>query len=276
MAFQFNARTVAPQVALDPVPEGWYKVVIDKSNVKPTRDGQNGMIELQCKIIEGQFQTRVLYYNLNLWHNNATTVEIAYKQLSAICHVVGQYDINAPDNAPADNYLPMLHNVPFMVHAVVTQGERGPINNIRGLKDTMGNDPGKGGQAPQQTAQQFPQGGTAPGAWQGGAPAPRGAPRPPAGQWTTAAPQPAGAPFPGQPGLAPGQPMPPAPAPSQPFPGQPYPPQPAPAPTPPQMPGQPQWGGVAPGAPQQPPQAAPQWPGQPGAPGQAPAWGGPR
>lgn len=137
----FDARTVAPQVGLDPVPEGWYKTVVTKSNNKAVSTGNGGMLELILTIIEGPFQGRILYWNLNLYNTNQQAVEIAYKQLSALCHVIGQF--NVQDNGAPDMVVPLLHNSPFMAHAVVSQGTNGPINNIKAVKDINGNDPGK-------------------------------------------------------------------------------------------------------------------------------------
>lgn len=155
--FSFDARTVAPQTALEPVPVNWYKVVITKSNVKPTKNDVNqAYLELVMTIIEGQFKDRQLYVNLNIFNQSQQAVEIAYKQLSAICHVVGQYNVQAQQNAP-DNTTPMLHNIPFMAYVVVGTGTNGPNNNVKGFKDIAGNDPGKQGQ--NQGGTQQPQGG---------------------------------------------------------------------------------------------------------------------
>ena len=154
----FDARTVQPQVGIDPVPEGWYKCVVVKSNNKAVSTGNGGMLELQLQIIEGQFQNRVIYWNLNLYNTNAQAVEISYKQLSALCHVIGQYQIQ--DTNTPDNMVPALHNIPFFAHAIIAQGNQGAINNIKGVRDINGNDPGKAG-APQGG----PQGGAGPAAW---------------------------------------------------------------------------------------------------------------
>jgi len=190
----FNARTVQPYVSNEPVPDGWYKVVIAKSNIKPTASGKSGLLELVLQIIEGQFQNRQIYYNLNVFNESMQASEIAYKQLSAISHVINVYDLQ--DQDVKDTTVPMIHNIPFMVHAVIAQGTNGPINNIRGVKDINGNDPGKSGgqpmnQAPQQGAWQGggqPQGGPGPG-WQGNA-SPQGGGAPSSGpSWSSGAPQ---------------------------------------------------------------------------------------
>lgn len=171
----FDARTVQPAMTLEPVPGGWYKVIIRKSNIKPTQKGDGGFLELQCEVVEGQHANRILYWNLNLFNPSEAAVEIARKTLSAICHVIGRFDVQ--DQQIQDSATPMLHNVPFFVLVNVEQGTKGPINNMRGCKDLNGNDPGK--QA------------------MGAAPAaPMGAPAGP--QWAQAAPAaaPAAAPIP--------------------------------------------------------------------------------
>jgi hypothetical protein len=283
VGWTFDARTVAPSVGgPDPVPDNWYKVVVDKSTIKPTRDAANNMLELQLKIIEGQFNGRTVYWNLNLFHTTSqAAVEMAYKALSAISHVTGQFQLAAqPGEGVA---LPMIHNIPFYVHVIVRQGDRGPVNDIRGIKDVMGNEPGKqaqgGGPAapapaapPPGPSWGPPAGGpaipstlSAPGGWQPGG-QPQGQPpaAPPAqpGGWTT---QPPGQP-PAQPAGAPQQSWgPPA--------GQPQPQQPGPAPT-----GAPAWqppGGqpLPPGAPSALQPSGPQWQQPGGAPQQQ--WAGP-
>lgn len=269
----FDARTVAPQTSMLPVPEAWYKVRISKSNIKPTSKGDGGYLELQCEIIEGQHNGRILYWNLNIFNPSQQAVEIAYKTLSAVSHVTGVFQVN--DQQVPDSTVPMLHNIPFYVYAVVGQGQQGPINNIRACKDINGNDPGKQGQGapmPQglpgggfqapSAPGGAPTGGTAPGGWQGqqGQPAaptgpggqtwqpgtntpPNPAPAPTQWQPNQPAPQPApqgwtGQPA-GQPQQQPAQPAQPAPAGNWQQPGQPQQGQPQPQPWPQQQQTQP-------------------------------------
>jgi hypothetical protein len=143
-ALNFDARTVTPAIGVDPVPDVCYIVIVLKSNIKATNAGVGGLLELILQIIEGQYNGRTIYWNLNLFNKSAQAVEIAYKQLSALCHVVGQFHVQ-DQNVPDQN-VPQLHNIPFNAHAVIAQGNKGAINNIVAVKDINGNDPGKGGQ----------------------------------------------------------------------------------------------------------------------------------
>lgn len=249
-----NLRQIPPAVALQPVPDGWYKVRIVKSNIKTTSKGDGGYLELQHEILEGQFQGRIVYYNLNLFNPSDKACEIAYKQLSAIGHCLGVFDLQ--DQQVPDMVVPQLHNQPYYIWVVIGQGQNGPLNNVRGVKDINGNEPGKqGGGAPAPTPMGQPQWGAAPPthAPGGGGTAPGG--------WSPPAPQnPANTATPQNPGggaWQPGTSTPPQPA------WQPNTPGPAYVPPPAQQPqgGQPQQTWTPPNQQQQPQQQQPQWSG---------------
>lgn len=293
MTLNFDIRSVAPSVGRDPVPNGKYKVVIKKTNIGPTKDGQNGALKVNADIIDGPYSGKSLFKNFNIYHSNPEASSIAYAELSALGWVLGVYQMQ--DTTQEDNMLPALHGKPHIwIVSTAANSKTGKMqNNVDGFEDIYGNGPdklaaGQGGQQPQmggpppsgppQPAPQAQQ-------W-GGSPPPSAAPQ--GQQW--GAPQggpPQGAPAPGGPppgqwNGGPTQPQqhnPPPSWPQQGNPSAPFAPQGGYAAPPPQ-PGGNQWGGGAPqGAP---PQGAPQgqqgsWPqqgqGQPGGPPPAPPQG---
>lgn len=154
--FQFDARTVAPALGFEPWPEGWNPLVIRSSNMKPTSKGDGGYLELKVEAIDGPNKGRTNFIRLNIYNPNPQAVDISLKQLSAICHVVGVFNISANPDAPEDMAAPMLHNIPFQARCVLnTNKETGQSsNNFVAFKDAHGNEPGKQGQAAQQQPQQ--------------------------------------------------------------------------------------------------------------------------
>ena len=104
----FDASQVAPDTgAQDALPAGWYDVVMEASEMKPTKDNSGAYLECKLNVIAPQnFQGKKIYTRLNLRNANATAQEIGYKQLSAICHAVGVLQV--ADSA-------QLHNIPFKV-----------------------------------------------------------------------------------------------------------------------------------------------------------------
>lgn len=86
----FDATQVAPDTGGgDPVPAGWYNVMIDESEMKPTKTEGGLRLSLRFTILDGQYVNRKVFTGLNLKNANPVAQEIAYKQLSAICHAVG-------------------------------------------------------------------------------------------------------------------------------------------------------------------------------------------
>ena len=193
----FNAQQYDPTQGGGSLPVGRHPSIIESSEVKANKANDGGYLQLNVKLIDGPQTGATGAYRLNLYHSNPQTAEIAHRQLSAICHCVGVF--NVQDSS-------QLHNIPFIIEVGLQKGEEAAqkgYTEVKKVFDINGNEPGKAGQgAPaaqpqqqpaaqggfgqQQPAQQpqQPQG-NAP-AWGGGQPAqqqPQGAPAGNAPAW---------------------------------------------------------------------------------------------
>lgn len=112
----FDASTVDPAESREPVPAGWYKVVIAKSEEKPTKAQTGSYLNLKMEIIEGDHAGRKVYDLLNLNNPNETAVEIAQRTLSSICRAVG---VNTPRTSDD------LHDKPMMAKVAVRPAKDG-------------------------------------------------------------------------------------------------------------------------------------------------------
>ena len=65
------------------------------------------MKTLTFQVIEGEYKNRLLWARLNLDNPNATAVQIARAELSAICRATG---VLAPNDSLE------LHNLPLVIH----------------------------------------------------------------------------------------------------------------------------------------------------------------
>jgi hypothetical protein len=103
----FDANQVEPSTDFDPVPAGKYLAVIVDSEQKPNKAGTGSYLQLTFQIIDGPFKNRLLWARLNLDNPNATAVQIARAELSAICRAVG---VLAPNDSVE------LHDLPLVIH----------------------------------------------------------------------------------------------------------------------------------------------------------------
>lgn len=102
----FDAKTVQPREAFEPLPAGWYNAKIIESEAKPTKDNNGGYLQLTLEILDGEHKGRKVFDRLNLWNQNTQAVEIAHRQLSAYCHATGVFIVQDSNQ---------LHGIPLKV-----------------------------------------------------------------------------------------------------------------------------------------------------------------
>lgn len=124
----FDASQVSPQETFEPIPAGWYNAIIDESDLKPTKDGAGAFLHIRFNIVDGQYVGRKVFTRLNIRNANPVAQEIAYKNLSAICHSVGLIQV-------ADST--QLHGRPMKIRVKVraATGEYEASNEISGYKN---------------------------------------------------------------------------------------------------------------------------------------------
>ena len=76
------------QQAFVPIPEGVYKLLIEKAEEGKSKAG-NAMLKLAMKVEEGEHAERKLFANVNLEHPNPKVVEIGTRQLHALLLMSG-------------------------------------------------------------------------------------------------------------------------------------------------------------------------------------------
>ena len=139
----FNAQQYDPTQGAGQLPVGKHPVKIIDSEVKANKAGDGGYLQLTLQIIDGPQTGATGPYRLNLYHQNQQTVEIAHKQLSAICHVIGVFNIQDSQQ---------LHNVPFVAEVGFQKGDEQKYTEVKKVFDINGNEPGKTGQPAQNAA----------------------------------------------------------------------------------------------------------------------------
>jgi len=145
----FNANNFDPTQGVGGLPIGRHPVIIQSSDVKATKANDGGYLQLDLLITDGPQKGTVGAYRINLYNASEVAVGIANRQMSAISHVTGVFQIQ--DTA-------QLHNIPFVIE-VGPQKNDPQYTEVKKVFDINGNEPGKapaGGGAAQTQQQQPP------------------------------------------------------------------------------------------------------------------------
>lgn len=139
---EFDASQVDPSKPREVVPPGWYKAVIEASDVKPTSKAQKAieygggpeagdkLLTMTFKVVEGDYKDSLIFNNLNLVNSNPVAQEIAQKDFSAICHAIGKLKVKDSSE---------LHNRPLMIKVDVEKKEGyNPRNIVKGYEAVGG------------------------------------------------------------------------------------------------------------------------------------------
>lgn len=112
-AFIFDATKVEPdQGRVGAVPKGWYKTVVEKTELKPTEGGNGQYIAVMFGIIEGPYTGSKFFNNFNVAHaTSEKAVEIGHKQFSALLHAVGVMQMTDTDQIKGIPFFTRLKHV---------------------------------------------------------------------------------------------------------------------------------------------------------------------
>lgn len=112
---QFDATQYNPEQGIGHLPIGRHLVIIEADEIKKAKESQGGYLQLNLKCVQGDAQGQGHAYRLNLYNNNPQTVDIAHRQLSAVCYAVGVLGINGDTS--------VIHNLPFQVDVVAGRSD---------------------------------------------------------------------------------------------------------------------------------------------------------
>jgi hypothetical protein len=132
----FDATTVAPREDMTPLQPGEYTAQITDSELNPTKAGNGHRLELTFEITDGPAKGRKVWANLNLDNPNPKAVEIAQRELSAICHAVGKLQVSDSQEL---HYKPMTIRVD--IESSTGYADKNVIKAYKPLAGGVGNAP---------------------------------------------------------------------------------------------------------------------------------------
>ena len=113
----FDANTVEPATGrFELLPVDDYLAVISESAMAPNKKTKGEHLSMTFTVVDGDYKDRKVFTNLNLINENSDTVEIAKRDLSAICRATGV--LHPKDSAE-------LHNIPVVISVGIRKGSNG-------------------------------------------------------------------------------------------------------------------------------------------------------
>jgi hypothetical protein len=116
----FDASQVPEQQEFTALPEGQYVMIATNSEWKATKKGTGEYLQFVFEVLDGPFKGRKAWARLNLKNPNQTAVDIAQRELGALCRAVG---IIKPSNSSE------LHNKPFLATVGIEVDDRNREGN---------------------------------------------------------------------------------------------------------------------------------------------------
>jgi len=123
----FDATGIEPNIDFDPLPAGKYVAEVSNSEMRPNSKGTGEYLWLEFTVLDGEHAGRKVWTQLNLVNPSQQAVEIAQRELSALCRAVGK--LRVQDSIE-------LHNIPIEISLKLkNDAEYGASNTIRGYKE---------------------------------------------------------------------------------------------------------------------------------------------
>jgi hypothetical protein len=124
---QFDARQVDPSDNFEAIESGWYTAQLQTSESLKTNAGDGSYLKLMFKILQGKYKGRMVFTNLNLDNPNPVAVEIAERNLSAICHATGVFLLENTEQ---------LHGKPLEIKVkyIPAKGKYDASNDVSGYR----------------------------------------------------------------------------------------------------------------------------------------------
>lgn len=113
-----------------PLPEGWYNAVINKAEIRDTKDKTGQYVAVRYDIIGPTHQGRVVFGNINIKNKSTQAEEIGRQALGSIMRAIGLSRVDDTDQLIGGSLQIKL--------SIRTQEGYEPTNDVRGYKSVEG------------------------------------------------------------------------------------------------------------------------------------------
>jgi len=113
-----------------PLPEGWYAAVINKAEIRDTKDKTGQYVAVRYDITGPTHQGRVVFGNINIKNKSTAAEEIGRQALGSIMRAIGLSRVDDTDQ--------LIGGALQIKLSIRTQEGYEPTNDVRGYKAIEG------------------------------------------------------------------------------------------------------------------------------------------
>jgi hypothetical protein len=113
-----------------PLPEGWYAAVINKAEIRDTKDKTGQYVAVRYDITGPTHQGRVVFGNINIKNKSTAAEEIGRQALGSIMRAIGLSRVDDTDQ--------LIGGALQIKLSIRTQEGYDPTNDVRGYKALEG------------------------------------------------------------------------------------------------------------------------------------------
>jgi hypothetical protein len=113
-----------------PLPEGWYSAVINKAEIRDTKDKTGQYVAVRYDVTGPTHQGRVVFGNINIKNKSTAAEEIGRQALGSIMRAIGLSRVDDTDQ--------LIGGALQIKLSIRTQEGYEPTNDVRGYKALEG------------------------------------------------------------------------------------------------------------------------------------------
>jgi hypothetical protein len=86
---EFDPSQESGSGGFEPLPPGAYTATVVKADIETPKSGNGHMLSLQWKVIDGEYENRLIFQRCVISHSNETAQRIGRGQIKDICDALG-------------------------------------------------------------------------------------------------------------------------------------------------------------------------------------------
>jgi len=130
----FDASTVAPAGTRTLIPAGRYKAHVLRTDLLDNKAQTGKFLWYEIEIIEGEFQGCTLEARMNIVNPNQQAMDIAQRELSALCHATGEMNVSDTDQFIGKPFCLVVKVKPAVMEPDGVTQKYGPQSEVGGYE----------------------------------------------------------------------------------------------------------------------------------------------